>query len=279
MPPPLRAIKDQPDEETTDVHPLFAGAHAVKPLKAPIEAIDVMRIVRGKQKFLKWLPADDLPDEESILFAFGPGDYELVGRGNERKQIISRTRISVGDNEEEEDDTPAIATPEPEPQKANASELFSLFERMQQSRDREAAEQRAREQQLVATTIAAIQQSANTTLQAVTLLANARIADQKEMMAAFASQKNSQMPGQMMTLVREAFETGRSMQTDSGSDDGDSEIMGHAIAALIAMMQGRPPTPPAPPAPPQTPEGELSRERSWNSCGVYSAHCAQIQKR
>lgn len=257
MPPPLRSVANTPpDDEEIEVHPLFAGAHAVKPLKAPIEAIDVMRVVKGKLKFVKWLPADELPDEEAIIYAFGPGDYELVGRSNERKKIVSRARVSVGDDDDSDDDSPAIAPPDQDPPKTSASELFSLFERMQASRDREAAEQRAREQQLVATTIAAIQQSANTTLQAVTMLANARIADQKEMMAAFASQKSSQMPHQMMALVRDAFETGRSMQEPSG-EEGDSDMMTAALTALVAMMQGRPPQPPPPaqaPTPPQEQE-------------------------
>lgn len=82
---------DENEENTEESgHELFLQEDEAKPLK-PIHYIHVSRF-EGSQKYNhpRLIPADEMPDAESLFRRFGGGRYELIARDASKKRIITR---------------------------------------------------------------------------------------------------------------------------------------------------------------------------------------------
>lgn len=226
--PGLRAVPDPASSYPDDaipMHPLFAHSKSVEPLPYPIEAIDVCRLKNGKSRMLRWLPADDLPDEIALLEQFGDGDYELIGRDASRARILRRVFLSVGEgggSDDDEREAPRqVVVQQPNNQ---LTEVFGLlFQEMSRSREREAA---AQERMLSAVT-----ESSKTVVQAITTLASARLADQKEIVAAIASREpQSDFNAEKMA---EAFAQGMAVGEERSAGNQDFDGLAKIAAAVV----------------------------------------------
>lgn len=115
---------DQNDENTEEsAHELFLQEDEGRPLK-PIHYIHVSRF-EGSQKYNhpRLIPADELPDAESLFRRFGGGRYELTARDASKKRIITKRAFVLPgkskplesfEEDEEERDSPPVATVSPQ---------------------------------------------------------------------------------------------------------------------------------------------------------------------
>lgn len=162
---------------TIEVHPLFADENKTE-LDEPIAFIDVRRFFpNGKNPMIAVVPAEELGDEIALRERYGPGTYILVGRNANRSRILRRATVDVEDERAATPPAePAAAAPSPTPPAAaQGNELVALIIK-QQLEDARVAREEARE-------------AHKATITAITELAGARLADQRDMLQALSKQR------------------------------------------------------------------------------------------
>lgn len=161
-----------------EMHPLFVTDDE-KELAEPIGVIYVHRFAKtGSMPCIDVVPADEITDEMQLRERYGPGSYVLVGRNLARSRILRRISIQVdavdgscGSSEA----PPAPATPSAAspaaPGMGLAEMMFkSMLEMQQKFAERSEAH-------------------TATIVKAISDMSGARLADQRDMIAALAKGK------------------------------------------------------------------------------------------
>lgn len=207
-------------KQPVEMHALFALSKNPDPLPAPIEAIDVYRKAPdGRTSMIRWVAANQLPDEMALEAQFGPGDYHLIGRDITRTIICRRIDVTVGDIA-----SPAVA--------ASASPAPQVIERRDPSADffalliRDMQESRKETVALVTAFAERGEKQTEGVIRAITSAFSARAADQQAIIEGLAKSKGGGLdPDKALELVREGMAMqAAAAETAAATEQGVDEL-------------------------------------------------------
>lgn len=222
--------EEQPEVE---VHPLFAEAREGKgPLPEPIGSIDVKRVRKdGSTPTIAVVAAEELGAEEDVQKRWGPGRYLLIGRNERRSRILARCKVECElEGVEADAAEPGEGAAAPAALAAKGADpLALLIAMLSQQNQHQAAELTALRTQMLKST----SDSSAAIISAISQLTGARLADQREMIAALVKGRSD---GGGAASFKEGLEQGIAFAS-ALNDGGDPAELINAFTQGIGALK------------------------------------------